>query len=151
MSNDKKEKRKTHWLKNPNKNYLGHWDLPNGNDLTLTIKSAEWEKVENPKVGKDDPKRLEPKRVIRWVENAKPMICNETNAAMIVKSTGIKFMEDSGGKKITLYVAHFKKGVISTDCIRVREVVKDLKTMIKEVKEMKSDIKQGVQGKIELA
>ena len=40
---------KTHWLQNPNKNYLGHWDLPNGKDLVLTIKSAAWEEVENPR------------------------------------------------------------------------------------------------------
>ena len=39
---------KTHWLQSPNKNYLGHWDLPEGKDLILTIESAQWEEVKNP-------------------------------------------------------------------------------------------------------
>jgi hypothetical protein len=37
------DKTKTHWLQTPNKNYLGHWDLPNGKDIIVTISSAGWE------------------------------------------------------------------------------------------------------------
>ena len=40
-----KENIKTHWLYSPNKNYLGHQDLPNGEDVVLTIASANWETV----------------------------------------------------------------------------------------------------------
>ena len=39
---------KTHWLKNPNKNYLGNCDLPNEENPILTIEFAEWEEVKSP-------------------------------------------------------------------------------------------------------
>jgi len=107
---------KTHWLANPNKNYLGHWDLPDGKDIILTIKSAQWESVENPVT-----KTKSDKRVVRWVEpDIKPFICNQTNADAIVKSTGVKYMEDSAGKKIQLGVSTIKVKGEETDAIRVR-------------------------------
>jgi hypothetical protein len=81
---------KTHWLQSPNKNYLGHQDLPNGDDITVTIKSAQWEVVENMKLH-----TKEEKRVVRFMEDIKPFICNETNSATIVKVTGCNFMEDT--------------------------------------------------------
>lgn len=108
---------KTHWLQSPNKNYLGHWDLPDGKDLILTIESAKWEEVKNPIINTS-----EAKRVVRFVEDVKPLICNQTNAQMILKATGTKFMEESGGKKIQLWVASIvdKKSKEDIDCIRVR-------------------------------
>lgn len=108
---------KTHWLQNPNKNYLGHWDLPDGKDMILTIESAQWEKVKNPVINTE-----EAKRVIRFKEDVKPMICNQTNAQSIIKATGVKFMEDSTGKKIQLYVSTIKdnKSKEDIDCIRIR-------------------------------
>lgn len=105
---------KTHWLQSPNKNYLGHWDLPNGQDLILTIKSAQWEEVKNPITNSS-----EAKRVIRFVEDVKPMICNQTNAQSILDCTGEKFMEDSIGKKIKLCVSTVRVKKCETDCIRV--------------------------------
>lgn len=112
MSNNK-----THWLQSPNKNYLGHWDLPNGQDLVVTIDSAKWEKVKNPITNK-----TQSKRVIRFKEDIKPMICNQTNAQAIIRSTGVKFMEDSGGARITLFVGIHKDRITRSDidCIRVR-------------------------------
>jgi len=115
MSN---EKQKTHWLQNPNKNYIGHWDLPGGNDLTLTIKSAKWEEVKNPVIN-----TVEAKRVIRFEEDVKPLIVNQTNAQSIINATGVKFMEDSAGQKITLFVSAImdKRTKQQIDCIRIRE------------------------------
>ncbi|HUT85308.1 MAG TPA: hypothetical protein VMW66_00560 [Elusimicrobiales bacterium] len=112
MSNEK-----THWLQNPNKNYIGHWDLPGGKDLTLTIKSAQWEEVKNPVVN-----TKEAKRVVRFAEDVKPLICNQTNAQSIIDATGKRFMEDSVGCKITLFVSSItdKRTKQQIDCIRVR-------------------------------
>jgi hypothetical protein len=113
-------KEKTHWLQSPNKNYLGHWDLPNGEDIIVTIKSAEWEEVKNPIT-----RTSEAKRVIRFEENyewIKPFICNEINAQTICKSTGKKFMEDSAGKKIKIGVGSTKVKGEEVDCLRVRKV-----------------------------
>jgi hypothetical protein len=114
-------KNKTHWLKSPNKNYLGHWDLPDGQDLVLTIESAQWEEVENPTLKPAD--KIQKKRVIRFKEkDVKPLICNETNAASILSSTGVKFMEDTKNVKIALYVATImdRRTKSPIDCIRIR-------------------------------
>ena len=114
------EPSKTHWLQNPNKNYLGHCDLPNGNDVVLTIKSAKWEEVTNPVTRKSDAKR-----VIRFEEKndwIKPFICNETNARTIFTSTGEKFMEDCTGKKIKISISKTKVKGQEVDCLRVKDV-----------------------------
>ena len=115
-------KTKTHWLQSPNKNYLGHWDLPESQDLILTIQSAKWEEVENPVLRKDDPKKFEAHKVIRFVEDYKPFICNQINAGSIIKSTGIKYMEDSIGQKIQLFIGiHFDRvAKENIDCVRIR-------------------------------
>lgn len=112
---------KTHWLQNPNKNYLGHWDLPEGKDLILTIVSAKWEEVENPVI-----RTVEAKRVIRFRENnIKPFICNQTNAQTILKSTGVKYMEDSIDLRIQLGLGQTKVMGEIVDCLRVRNIPQD--------------------------
>lgn len=112
---------KTHWLASPNKNYLGHQDLPNGDDIVVTIKSAGMEDVTDPTKNK-----TEPKRVVRFEEDGvKPWICNQTNAAMIVKLSGVKFMEDSAGVRLQLYVETIrdKRTKEDVDCIRIRPAI----------------------------
>jgi hypothetical protein len=115
----------THWLANPNKNFLGHFDLPGGNPVILTIESAKWEKVENPKL-----KTADVKRVIRFQEKhnwIKPFICNEINAENILKSTKEFYMEKCSGKKIKIYIGKTlmskKKGSPreEIDCLRVKD------------------------------
>jgi hypothetical protein len=112
---------KTHWLQSPNKNYFGHWDIPEGG-VILTIQSAKWEEVENPVLKKGDPKKFEAHRVVRFNEDYKPLICNQTNAQSVLKSTGIKYMEDSIGQRIELYVgSHFDRtNKENIDCVRIR-------------------------------
>lgn len=118
-------KEKTHWLQNPNKNFLGHPDLPGGQDVILTIKSAQQEEVENPTVIIDKKPIKEIKRVIRFEENfdwVKPFICNQVNAQTIIKSTGEKYMEDCIGKRIKIGVSVTKVKGEEVDCLRVRNV-----------------------------
>jgi hypothetical protein len=124
-------KEKTHWLQNPNKNYLGHPDLPSGADVILTIKAASQEEVENPCVLVDKKPIREIKRVITFVENykwLKPFICNQVNSEMIIKVTGEKFMEDCIGKRIKLGISKTEmyskssKSMESIDCLRIRNV-----------------------------
>ena len=120
---------KTHWLQSPNKNYLGHWDLPEEGDLILTIKSAQWEAVENPILRTE-----ESCRVIRFEEEGiKPFICNQTNAQSIIKSTGIKYMEDSHGGKIALYESKTKVKKEEVACVRIRR--KSVASMQKPAKQ----------------
>lgn len=107
---------KTHWLQNPNKNYLGHWDLPEGRDIIVTIKSAQWEEVKNPIINVSQAKR-----VIRFEEpNIKPFICNEVNSQAIQRSTNQKYMEDSIGCKIKLGLSQVTVKKEEVDCLRVR-------------------------------
>ena len=111
---------KTHWMQSPNKNYLGHWDLPESGELIVTIKSANWEAVKNPITN-----TTESKRVVHFIsEKVKPFICNQTNAQSIVRSSGVKFMEDSKGVEICLYIDTIKdkRTKEDVDCIRVRQV-----------------------------
>ena len=114
---------KTHWLQNANKNYLGHWDLPTAKDLTLTIESANWEDVTNPTNGS-----VEQKRIVHFVEDYKPLICNQINAKSILHSTGIRYMEDSTGAKISLYVGEYydRKEKETIDVVRIRTELKTL-------------------------
>jgi len=142
---------KTHWLQNPNKNYLGHWDLPNGEDVVLTIKSAAWEEVKNPIINSS-----EAKRVIRFEEKldwVKPFICNEINAQAILKSTDEKFMEDCSGKKIKLGVGQTKVRKEEVDCLRVRIVPQKLlnsgKLNAEETKALEKLLEDAKKDKIE--
>ena len=134
---------KTHWQQSPNKNYLGHPDLPNGDDLVVTIESAKWEVVKNPILNTS-----EEKRVIRFKDKkVKPMICNQTNANTIINVTGVKFMEDSVGQRIQLYVANEKIKGIQTDCLRIRKFKPEAiekKELLPDSKEWKAAISQGV-------
>lgn len=112
---------KTHWLQNPNKNFLWHQDMPNGDDMILTIKSGQWEEVKDPTKWTKDMKR-----VVRFEENIKPFICNETNAEAIMKLTWVKFMEDSLWKQIQLGVSQTRVKKEMVDCIRVRESIENI-------------------------
>jgi hypothetical protein len=137
---------KTHWLQSPNKNYLGHWDLPDGKDLILTIASAKWEEVENPVLKKNDPKKFESHKVIRFEEDYKPLICNQINAQSIIKATGKKYMEDSIGERIQLYVGvHFDKvSKENVDCVRIRSTKIPEKTSVEMKSELYYKIQQGL-------
>ena len=117
---------KTHWLQNPNKNYLGHWDLPSGQDVILTIKSAGWKAIKNPITNSvSDGRVIEFKETYSWL---KPFICNQVNAQSILKSTNEKFMEDCVGKRIKIGVSETKmyskesSSMETVDCLRVRIV-----------------------------
>lgn len=130
---------KTHWLQSPNKNYLGHWDLPE-EGITLTIDSAKWEVIENPKIG-----TKEEKRIIRWVEGYKPLICNQTNAQMILKSTGIKYMEDAKGCKVFLSIGQARYMGDMLDCIRIKpkpipQVDPELKRVLQFIESAKKEL-----------
>ena len=114
--------------------------MPENKDLTLTIDSAQWESVKNPITN-----TTEAKRVIRFKEKGvKPFICNQTNAQSILKSTGVKHMEDSEGFRIQLYIGSVRDNRTKedVDCIRIRrsetktltEIYNEIKTLFDLVK-----------------
>ena len=87
----------THWKKFTNPDFLGAYSVEPGEDLILTIKGVAEEEFTG-QGGKKD-RGL----VIRFDE-AKPMICNATNAKMITKVLKTPYIEEWIGQRIALNV-----------------------------------------------
>lgn len=108
---------RTHWKTFANREYLGSWDLPNGQDIIATIKSSGSEKVMGPDGKKEDC------FVIHFADVQKPMICNVTNSKMIAKVVGSPYIEDWLGKKIQIGVEKVRAFGDVVDALRVRDIV----------------------------
>lgn len=81
------------------KPYLGHWDVPEGSDLVLTIDKIFEETVTNQHGAEQKP-------VMHFREDVKPMIVNKTNNDTITKLHGRRTKSNNwSGKKIALYAA----------------------------------------------
>ena len=134
---------KTHILANDDKKYLGAWDLPEKDDLVLTIDSIRWEDVKNPK--KNDA--VEKKRVMRFKEKKyKPMIVNELNSSSIISSTKVSYMEDMGGLQISLYKIWGKWFGKEQEAIRIRKTKVEKPELTPNHKKW-NDVKARVQSK----
>lgn len=97
------------------KNFLGSWDVPDREDLILTIDHASRDEVQNDR-GK------ERKLTLHFKERGyKPMICNTTNAKAISKAHGSTKVEDWENRKIAIYKATITAFGQTTECLRVRE------------------------------
>ena len=108
----------THWKRLTNPDYLGAYSLEPGNDMTLTIKSVVREMV----TGTDGKK--EECTIIKFAEQVKPMICNNTNAKMIEKIYKTPYIEEWSGRAIQIYVEHgIKVGRETTDGLRIRPII----------------------------
>lgn len=78
------------------KPYLGHWDIPSGEDLVLTIDHMEKQDIKS-------QRGTERKTVVIFVEEPKPFILNVINRKSIAKALGSPNYEDWEGKRIALY------------------------------------------------
>lgn len=110
----------THWKKLTNPNYLGAYSIENGQDLILTIKYVQEEKVTGTDGKKDDCV------VCHFVENAKPMILNATNMKTITKLYKTPYIEDWAGKKIQIYVEKVKAFGDIVEALRVRDFIPNI-------------------------
>lgn len=98
-----------------NKNYLGSWDIPDGEDLTATIDHVEQEQVENAK-GK------ELKLTIHFTDKElKPMILNSTNSQSISKVAGTTKVEKWKNVRIAIHTAKVTAFGTTTDALRIRD------------------------------
>lgn len=104
----------THWKKLTNPNYLGAYSIENGQDLILTIKYVQEEKVIGTDGKKDDCV------VCHFAENAKPMILNATNMKTITKLYKTPYIEEWSGKKIQIGVEKVKAFGDVVEALRVR-------------------------------
>ena len=107
---------KTHWKKLHNPNYLGSYSLDEGKDLILTIKTVVKEVV---KTEREDQECT----VIHFVENAKPMIVNVTNAKQIERIYKTPYIEEWSGMKIQLYSAKIRAFGEDIEALRIRPSV----------------------------
>lgn len=95
------------------KPYLGHWDIPEGQDLTLTIDHAEKADVKS-------QRGTEKKTILVFREDVKPMILNVVNRKSIAKALGSPKYEDWEGRRISLFEGNEPKAD-DGKAIRVRD------------------------------
>lgn len=107
----------THWKKLTNPNYLGAYSIENGQDLILTIKYVQEEKVIGPDGKKDDCV------VCHFSENVKPMILNATNMKTITKLYKTPYIEEWTGKKIQIGIEKVKAFGDVVEALRVRNII----------------------------
>lgn len=96
------------------KNYLGSWDVPDGEDLVLTVDHAARDDVKN-------ERGSEKKLTLHFVEDYKPMILNSTNSKAISAAYGSTKVEDWAGKRISIYTAKVTAFGGTTDALRIRD------------------------------
>lgn len=95
------------------KNYLGSWDVPDGEDLILTIHHCEQNDVQN-------ERGTEKKLVLYFVEDYKPMILNTVNSESISEAHGSKKVENWKGKRIAIFTEKVKAFGSMKDALRIR-------------------------------
>jgi hypothetical protein len=95
------------------KNYLGSWDVPDGEDLILTISSVEQNEVQN-------QQGREIKLTLHFVEDYKPLIMNATNCDRINSAYGSPKVEDWVGKRIALTTEKVPAFGSVKDAVRIR-------------------------------
>lgn len=84
---------------NTDKKYLHHYDLPDNEDLVVTIANIENELLENKNKGTS-----EAKLVLYFEEDVKPLALNkQVNPTSITKALGTPITEDWIGGRISLY------------------------------------------------
>lgn len=95
--------------------YIGHFDLPEGADMDLTIKKVAGGELTA--IGG----RKSKKPIVHFMEDVKPLICNKTNGKTIANLYG-NMVEGWTGKRITLCVSTTRSpdGGGDVQCIRVR-------------------------------
>lgn len=106
---------KTHWKKLLNPDYIGAYALPEGKDLTVTIKSVAREIVTSTGGKKEEC-------TVCQLHNQKPLILNVTNGKTIAKLYG-PYIEDWIGKSITLFASTTRLAGETVECIRIRPTV----------------------------
>ena len=109
------ERLKGDFRKFMDKSFLGAWDVPNGEDLVLTVDYVSKDDVQN-------EKGREKKMALHFKErDYKPMICNTTNAKAISKAYGSNDVENWENKKISIYKATISAFGQTTECLRIRD------------------------------
>lgn len=114
---------KTHWKKLTHPNYIGAYELMQGEkniELNVKIESVKREMV----TGADGK---EEECTVMKIPPNKPMILNATNQKILTKALNSPFIEDWSGKTVTLYVQKVKAFGDTVDALRIREKPPEIK------------------------
>lgn len=95
------------------KNYLGSWDVPDGEDLIVTVDHAARDDVKN-------ERGSEKKLTLHFVEDYKPMILNATNSKAISEAVGSTKVEDWAGQRVSIFTQKVTAFGGTTDALRIR-------------------------------
>lgn len=113
---------KTHYKKLRDPNYIGAYELMNGdgttNEIVVTIEGAKKEELKNAEKNQG---------LVLYLKGQKPMIVNAVNAKAITKALGSPFVEDWYGKNITLFVVKIRAFGENMEALRVRDVAPKIK------------------------
>lgn len=113
---------KTHYKKLKDPNYIGAYELMNGDGTTIemivTIEGAKKEELKNAEKNQG---------LVLYLKGQKPMIVNSVNAKAITKALGSPFVEDWIGKNITLFVIKIRAFGESMEALRVRDIAPKIK------------------------
>lgn len=103
---------KTHWKQLTDPRFIGVYALPNGQDMTVTIREVQRETITMMGGKKEDHSLL-------YLYETKPLILNATNSKTIEKLYG-PYIQDWANQRITLYASTTKMGSEMVDCLRIR-------------------------------
>lgn len=110
----------THYRKVFDSPYLSSADVVEPVSLTISRVTQESDKSKKTKDVFNTVYFVE--REIRQGEKLKPMILNATNSKMLAKIAGSPFIEEWGGKRITVYVeTGIKFGRDTVDGLRIKQ------------------------------
>ena len=102
-----------HWKKFFDKEYVGSWDLEDG-DRTVTISKVEAGELHN-----QSTNTKEKKPVLSFEGRSKKLVMNNTNCKTVARLYG-NDTDDWVGKDITLFRSQCEVGGETDDCVRVR-------------------------------
>jgi hypothetical protein len=118
---------KTHWKQLVDPRFVGVYALPNGEDMTVTIKYVQKETITMMGGKKED-------HSLAYLVETKPLILNSTNSKTIEKLYG-PYIEDWAGRRITLYASTTKLGSDMVECLRIRaKVPQDVKETLTDAR-----------------
>lgn len=107
----------THWKKLNNPDYLGAYAFDPGQEITATIDYVKQELV----TGAEGKK--EQCIVAHFRENLKPLILNATNCKTITNLFRTPYIEEWGGKKISMHVEQVRAFGDLVDAVRVMKKI----------------------------
>jgi hypothetical protein len=103
----------THWKKLQNPDYLGSYDFQPGEERIVTIESVKREMITGPEGKKEEC-------TVVYLVGSKPLILNATNGKAITKAIGTPYVQEWGGKRVTLHVQKIKAFGEMVDALRVK-------------------------------